>query len=143
MADLSRRLLSRPHEIPRLFPVFPTEALVFIKPSQVYKQAYVQLLNEYCGTVCSLPCACQLYLTVLRLCLFCDYHNCGSIAEEKHNFPDFSRLSTWVSILPVYCQMLATHGCYFTESRALVNSSVLLYEVLQVFESRLEHYVPV
>jgi len=36
------------------------------------------------------PCVCQLYLTVLRLCLFCDYHNCSSTPQANYNFPDFS-----------------------------------------------------
>jgi len=29
-----------------------------------------------------------IYLTVLRLCLYCDYRNCGSTAQANHNFPD-------------------------------------------------------
>ena len=58
-----------------------SEALIFIKPRAV-------LLSEYCGTICSLSCACQLYSTVLRLCLFCDYRNCNSTPQVKHNFPD-------------------------------------------------------
>ena len=35
----------------------------------------------------SLSCACQLYSTVLRLYLRCDYRNCGSTAQANHNFP--------------------------------------------------------
>jgi len=45
--------------------------------------------------ICSPPCACQLYLTVLGLCLFCDYQNCGSRPQANHNFPDISRFSRW------------------------------------------------
>jgi len=33
--------LSSPHPIPWFFPEFPTEALIFIKPSEVYRQAYM------------------------------------------------------------------------------------------------------
>jgi len=29
-------------------------------------------------------------ITVLRLCLFCDYDKCGSTPQANHNFPDFS-----------------------------------------------------
>jgi len=43
----------------------------------------------YCGTSGSPSCACQLYLTVLRLHLFWDYRNCSSISQVNHNFPDF------------------------------------------------------
>ena len=28
--------------------------------------------------------------SVLRLCLFCDYRNCGSSAQANQSFPDFS-----------------------------------------------------
>jgi len=36
-----------PHQIPRLFQVFPIDALIFIKPSVVYKQAYVRVLSGW------------------------------------------------------------------------------------------------
>jgi len=39
-------------------------ALIFIKPSEVYREAYVY---SYCGIICSPSCARQLYLTVLKL----------------------------------------------------------------------------
>jgi len=48
------------------------------------------LLSEYCGDIDSPPCARQVYLTVLRLCLFHDYHNCTSTSQANHNFPDFT-----------------------------------------------------
>jgi len=35
--------------------------------------------------------------TVFRLCLFCDYRNCGSTQQVNHNFPDFSRFYQWVA----------------------------------------------
>jgi len=57
---------------------------------QRYTDRLRVLLSEYCGTICSPSCACQLYLTVLRLCLFCDYHNCGSAPQANYNFLDFS-----------------------------------------------------
>ena len=53
--------------------------------------------------------AYHLYLTVLGLCLLCDYRNCstGSMPQASHNFPDFlltnvklpdfSRFSTWAA----------------------------------------------
>jgi len=37
----SGRLLFSPHQISRFFQVFPTEALIFIKPLEVYRQAYL------------------------------------------------------------------------------------------------------
>jgi len=62
------------------------------------------LLSEYCGTIGSHSCAWQLYLTVLRLCLFCDYHDCGSTSQANHkfpgllpNFPEFSGFSRCVA----------------------------------------------
>ena len=48
------------------------------------------LLSEHYATICSPSCACQLYLTVLRLCLFRDHRNYGSTSQVSHNFPDFS-----------------------------------------------------
>ena len=33
--------LSSPRQIPWLFPVFPTETLMFIKPPEIYRQTYV------------------------------------------------------------------------------------------------------
>jgi len=100
MLPLLLQLFSR-RQIPRLFQIFPTVALIFIKPPEVYR-----LLNKYFGTICNPSCACQLYLTVLRLCLFYDYHNCGNTSQANHNFADFSqtnvkfhnfsRFSIWV-----------------------------------------------
>ena len=37
----SGRSLSSPCQIPRLLPVFPTDALLFIKPPEVYRQDYM------------------------------------------------------------------------------------------------------
>jgi len=54
--------LSSPQKIPRLFRVFPTEALMLIKPAGIQTGLCV-LLGKYCGTTGSLSCACQLYLT--------------------------------------------------------------------------------
>jgi len=87
------------------FEVFLTEASTFTKPPEVYRQSYVYSWVN----ICSPSCACQLYLTVLGFCLFCDYRNCGSTSQTSHNFPDFSvtnvkfpdfsRLSRWVATL--------------------------------------------
>ena len=44
--------------------------------------------DTICGTICSPSCACQLYWTVNRLCLFCDHRNCVSTPQVNHNFPD-------------------------------------------------------
>ena len=41
----------------------------------------------HCCTTASPPCACQLYLTVLGLCLFCDYCNCDSTPQFHRLFP--------------------------------------------------------
>jgi len=73
------------------------------------------LPSEYCGTIGSPSCACQLYLTELQLCLFRDHLNCGSTPQANHNsltfpnfldislanikFPQFSRFAKWVIIL--------------------------------------------
>jgi len=43
--------------------------------------------------ISSPSCARQLYLTVLGLCLLCNYINCGSTSQANHNFPDFSLTS--------------------------------------------------
>jgi len=51
---------SSPCQIPWLFHVFLTQALLFIKP----QTGLGVLLGEYCGTIDSPSCACQLYLTV-------------------------------------------------------------------------------
>ena len=76
--------VTSPCQIHWLFQVFLTEVLIFIKPAAVYRHAYVYswLLSEYYGTIVSPSSACQLYLTVLRLCLFCDLHITG-----KPQFP--------------------------------------------------------
>jgi len=77
---------------------------------EIYRQArmctLVWILWQYCS---SLPSACRLYLTVLKLCLFCDYRNCGTTQQANHSFPDFSltnvklpefsRFSMWVATL--------------------------------------------
>jgi len=56
--------LTSPHQIPGLFQVFPTEALIFINLNyQRFTDRLCVLLSEYCGTICSPSCACQLYLT--------------------------------------------------------------------------------
>jgi len=85
--------------------------------------------SEYRGTAGSPSCACQLYLTVLRLCSFCDYRNCGSTPQANNNFPDFFLISLtftwpisnfptgwphwlWVShILSVFISCLCKYGC--------------------------------
>jgi len=58
-----------------------------IKPPQTSLRV---LLSEYCGTIGSPSYACQPYLTVLRLHLFCDYRNYTSTSQANHNFPNFS-----------------------------------------------------
>jgi len=81
-------------QIPGLFQVFPTEALIFIKPSDVYRQAYVNSLSEYYGTIGSPSCACQLYLTVLRYVYFVTITTMVAPNKETNEkFPDFSRFS--------------------------------------------------
>jgi len=71
--------------------------------------------SECCGTTGSSSCACQLYLTVLRLRLFCDHRNCGTTPQANHNFhdlsvtsvkfPDFSRFpGEWQ---PYHCHCLS------------------------------------
>jgi len=76
-----------------------------------------ELLSEYRGTIRSQSCACQLYLTVLRLCLFHDYRNCGSKPQANQNFPDFFLISPtnvkfldssrffWVDGQPAFCNI--------------------------------------
>jgi len=66
--------LSSPRQTPRLFQVFSTKVSISIKLSEVYKKTCLRVhLSEYCCTIGSPSNACQLYLTVLRLCLLCDY----------------------------------------------------------------------
>jgi len=71
---------------PRLFQVFLPEALMAIKPPQVHRCVMCVLLSEhgsiyyhillyFSGTSGSPACACQLYLSVLWLCLFCEHCN--------------------------------------------------------------------
>ena len=62
--------------------------LTFYKVARCITERPRNLLREYYDIICSPSCACQLYLTVLRLCLFCDYRDCGSIPHTNHNFPD-------------------------------------------------------
>jgi len=62
--------------------------IYYTKPPEVYKTGLCVLPSEYCGCTGSPSCACQLYLTVLRLSLFCDYRNCSSTAQANHNVPD-------------------------------------------------------
>jgi len=50
--------LSSLHQIPRLFQAFLTKALIFIKPPEIYR-----LMSEYCGTIGSPSCTCQLKST--------------------------------------------------------------------------------
>jgi len=53
-------------KFPNFSLVFPAEAFIFIKPPEVYRQAW----SEYCGTIGSTACACRLYLTVLSCVYF-------------------------------------------------------------------------
>jgi len=48
------------------------------------------LLSEYCGTIGSPSCACQLYLTVHGSCSFCHYRNCVTTGKPQFSwlFPD-------------------------------------------------------
>jgi len=72
------------------------------------------LLSEYCGTTGSPSCACQLYLTVLRLCLFCDYCNCITCYGQTHisptfrNFPDFYLTNVKFPNFSRFCRWGAT-----------------------------------
>jgi len=72
------------------FPGISNRGINKLLPPEVHRYAHTVLLNEYCGTIGRASCACQLYLTILRLCLFCDYRNCGSTPQANHNFPGFS-----------------------------------------------------
>jgi len=121
--------LSSSHQIPRLFQVFP----------RGMQTGLCVLLREFCGTIGSPPCACQLYLTVLRLCLFCDYRNCGSTPQANHNFPDFSvtnvklpdfsrfsgRVATMKQIRPCYY-----YYCYYFQ--LLFNITAQFFQLLKV-----------
>jgi len=79
--------LPSPRQIPRLFQVFPTETLVFVKPPKGTQRGPCVLPSEQCGTICSPSCACQLYLTVIRLNV---HFVTIVIAVAHHNFTDFS-----------------------------------------------------
>ena len=81
-------ILSNPRQIHGLFQVFPTEALIFIKPPEVYRHACVYAwVNTEALFVAHLV---HVNFRVIRLCLFCDYHNCHSTPQANHNFQDFS-----------------------------------------------------
>jgi len=80
--------LSTHHQIPRLFQAFLTKALTFIKPPQVYTDR--PICTRGTRDIFMALSIAQLYLTVLRLCLLCDYHNCDSTPQPNHNLPDFS-----------------------------------------------------
>jgi len=86
---ITRWPLSSPRQIPGLFLV---ETLISIKPREVY--VYCVLLSEYCGTICRPSYECHLHLTVLGLCLFCDYRNCSSTSQA----PQF--LIHWLFLIP-------------------------------------------
>jgi len=71
------------------------------------------LLSEYYGTICSPSYTYQLYLTLLRLCLFCIYRNCSStdrqisfpeIFPDQCEIPDFPRFSRWVATVQYWFQ---------------------------------------
>jgi len=49
--------------------------------------------------------ACQVYLTVLGLHLFCDYRNCGT-TQANHNFPDFSLTNPQLIQMGVHHKLL-------------------------------------
>jgi len=75
--------LSSPRQTPQLFQVFLTEALIFIKPPEVYRQACNVLLSEYCSiTYLQFNFSMStLFNTILGLFLFCDYRNGGSTPQ--------------------------------------------------------------
>jgi len=94
--------------IPWLVQVFLTEALIFIKPPQVYRQTYVSwILYHYWQ---SILCMSTFTAGLLELCLFREYCNCSTTLQVNQNFPDFSmtngkfpefsRFSRWFATMP-------------------------------------------
>jgi len=60
-----------------LFQVFRTDAFIFIKPTDVYREVYIIMIqSEYCDTIGTPSFACQLYLTVLNF--YVGQHICCS-----------------------------------------------------------------
>jgi len=84
-------------------------------------------MAKYCVTIDSPSGACQLYLTVFRFCLFCDYHNCGSSTGKPQFpwlFPDECEVPGLFQIFQVggrpanYCLLSHTAAYYITSRRS-------------------------
>jgi len=78
---------TNPLTFPRLFQVFLTAALLFIKSSEVYRQAYVySWVNIVAILAVHLVHVNFTYQYSGYVCQHCDYCNCGSTSQANHNF---------------------------------------------------------
>ena len=101
--------LSSPHQIPRLFQVFPTEALIFIKPSEVHRTAYMyswvntgqHLQSSLCTS--SLLNSTRGYVHSATIATVVAHHRQTTISRTfprpMWNSPTFSRFSSWMATL--------------------------------------------
>ena len=92
----TRVAISGPRQIPQFFQVFPTEALIFIKPPEVHRQTYmyswvniVALLAVHLVQSTVLNSTQVVYFVTITTAVA--HHRKPQFAGHFTNFPDFSR----------------------------------------------------